>query len=103
MHRRTDPARRAAWARDYLRAIVERDVRDVAEVGKLEQMPLLLRALAHHAGGLVNFSQIAGPLRLDDKTARCSVGVPEQLFLGDRHSTRLNPRTQSESCMPSSA
>lgn len=81
MHRRTDPARRAAWARDYLRAIVERDVRDVAEVGKLEQMPLLLRALAHHAGGLVNFSQIAGQPRLDDKTARRYVGVLEQLFL----------------------
>lgn len=81
MHRRGDPARRAAWARDYIRAIVERDVRDVADIEKLDRMPLLLRALAHHAGGLVNFSQLAGQLRLDDKTARRYVGVLEQLFL----------------------
>lgn len=78
---RTESRRRAAWARDYVRAIVERDVRDVADVDKLEQMPLLLRALAHHAGQLTNFSRLAGPLRLGDKTARRYVGVLEQLFL----------------------
>lgn len=78
---RTAPQRRTAWARDYVRAIVERDVRDVAEVDKLEQMPQLLRALAQHAGQLTNFSQLAGQLRLDDKTARRYVGVLEQLFL----------------------
>lgn len=78
---RSDPRRRSAWARDYVRAIVERDVRDVAEIDKLEQMPPLLRALAHHAGQLTNFAQLAGQLRLDDKTARRYVGVLEQLFL----------------------
>ena len=78
---RSGPQRRAAWARDYVRAIVERDVRDIAEIDKLEQMPRLLRALAHHAGQLTNFSQLAGQLRLDDKTARRYAGVLEQLFL----------------------
>lgn len=78
---RADPRRRSAWARDYVRAIVERDVRDVAEIDKLAQMPPLLRALAQHAGQLTNFAQLAGQLRLDDKTARRYVGVLEQLFL----------------------
>lgn len=44
-------------------------------------MPQLLRALAHHSGQLTNFAQLAGQLRLDDKTARRYVGVLEQLFL----------------------
>jgi len=78
---RDSPNRRAAWARDYVRAVVERDVRDIAEIEKLEQMPLLLRSLAQHSGQLVNFTQLAGQIRLDDKTARRYVGLFEQLFL----------------------
>lgn len=78
---RRDAHRRTAWARDYLRAIIERDVRDVADVGKLEQVPALLRALAHRAGQLANFSSLAADVRLDDKTARRYLGVLEQLFL----------------------
>lgn len=81
---RASPNRRAIWARDYLRAIVERDVRDIADVGKLEQMPHLLRALAHHSGQLTNFTQLAGQIGLDDKTARHYVGLFEQLFLVKR-------------------
>lgn len=78
---RADPARRAAWARDYVRAIVERDVRDVTEIEKLDRMPTLLRALGHHAGQLANFTRLAGEIAVDDKTARRYVGVLEQLFL----------------------
>src|SRR5438270_281779 len=44
---REDPKRRQAWAREYIEAIVQRDVRDIAEVEKLDQMPRLLRVLAH--------------------------------------------------------
>lgn len=81
MMRRHQPARRRAWARDYVRAIVQRDVRDIAEVERLEQMPRLLRVLAHHAGQLANFTQIGGQNNLDDKTTKKYVGVLEQLFL----------------------
>lgn len=78
---RSDPARQAAWARNYIRAIVQRDVRDVAAIDKLEQMPRLLRVLARHAGQLVNFTQIGGALGIDAKTARKYLDVFRQLFL----------------------
>ena len=78
---RPDPRRRAAWARDYIRAIVERDVREIADVERLDQMPQLLRALAHHSGQLLNFAQLAGQVGLDDKTARRYIGLFENLFL----------------------
>lgn len=84
MLRRNDPKRRLAWARDYLKAIVQRDVRDIAEVEKLEQLPRLLRTLAHHSGQLVNFTQIGGRLGLDDKTTRRYVAILEQLYLVSR-------------------
>ncbi|HWO29410.1 MAG TPA: ATP-binding protein, partial [Candidatus Acidoferrum sp.] len=54
MLRRGDPKRRHTWARDYVGAIVQRDVREVADVEKLDQMPRLLQVLAHHSGQLTN-------------------------------------------------
>lgn len=78
---RSDPRRRSAWAREYIRAIIERDVREIADVDRLDQMPQLLRALAHHSGQLLNFAQLAGQVGLDDKTARRYIGLFEHLFL----------------------
>jgi predicted AAA+ superfamily ATPase len=84
MLRRQDPRRRQAWARDYVRAVVQRDVRDIAEVEKIEQLPRLLQVLAHYSGQLTNFTQIGGQLGLDDKTTRKYTGIFEQLFLVER-------------------
>jgi uncharacterized protein len=81
MLRRKDPQRRQRWALDYVRAIVQRDVREIAEVEKLDQMPRLLRVLAHHSGQLTNFTQIGGQIGLDDKTTGKYIGILEQLFL----------------------
>ena len=84
MLRRVDSRRRQAWARDYVKAIVQRDVRDIAEVEKLDQLPRLLQALAHQSGQLTNFTQIGGQIGMDDKTTRKYIGILEQLFLVHR-------------------
>ena len=81
MLRRGESGRRQAWAREYVRAIVERDVRDIADVERLDQMPRLLRVLAHHSGHLTNFARIGGQNGLDDKTTKKYVAILEQLFL----------------------
>ena len=81
MLRRKDPKRRQTWARDYVRAILQRDVRDIAQIEKLGQMPRLLQVLAYHSGQLTNFSQIGAQIGFDDKTTRKYVTILEQLFL----------------------
>lgn len=81
MVHRKDPKRRQAWARDYAKAILQRDVRDIAEIEKLDHMPRLLRVLAHYSGQLTNFTQMGAQLGLDDKTTRKYVAILEQLFL----------------------
>ncbi len=78
---RSTARRREAWLRQYAAALLSRDVRDIASIEKLEQMPRLLRALAQMAGQLINLNQLAGQLLLDHKTAAKYVGVLEQLFL----------------------
>lgn len=65
-------------------AIVQRDVRDIAQLDKLEQLPLLLRAIARQSAQLTNFNQLAGQLGMDAKTARKYVGILEQVFLVKR-------------------
>jgi len=78
---RATPRRRIAWARQYLDALLQRDVRDVSGVGKLDELPRLLRALAHTAGQMCNYRQLGGQLGLDSKTAAKYVGVFEQMYL----------------------
>lgn len=91
---RSDAGRRQAWARDYVRAIVQRDVRDIAGVERLATLPRLLRVFAQHAAQLVNFSQVGSQLGLDSKTVQRYLGIFEQLFLLRRvdpwHSNRLS-------------
>ena len=84
MLRRKNQKRRRAWARAYVKAIVERDIRDIADLDKLAQMPRLLQVLAHYSSQLTNFSQLGGQIGLDDKTTRKYVVILEQLFLVHR-------------------
>jgi predicted AAA+ superfamily ATPase len=74
-------ARRNAWAKSYLRAIVDRDIKDIATIEKLVEMPKLLEALAEQSGKLTNFTQIGAQLNLDTKTTQKYVGLLETLFL----------------------
>jgi hypothetical protein len=73
--------RRRDWCLDYVRAIVERDVRDIAQIDKAQQLPRLLRVLAHHSGQLVNYSGLGAPLGLTHVTTQKYAGIFEQLFL----------------------
>lgn len=73
--------RREAWLNQYVDTLIQRDVRDIAAVEKLDQLPRLLTALAHMSGQLCNFAQLAGQIGLDNKTAEKYLGVFEQMFL----------------------
>lgn len=78
---RASAKRRLAWARQYIDAIIQRDVRDVAGIDKLDQLPRFLRALAQTAGRMCNYSQLGGQVGLDGKTASRYVGVFERMYL----------------------
>jgi predicted AAA+ superfamily ATPase len=78
---RATARRRAAWAKQYVDALIRRDVRDIASIDKLNQLPRLLRSLAQMTGQLCNFTQLGGQVGLDSKTANKYVGVFEQMYL----------------------
>ena len=67
--------------RSYLTSILTRDLRDIAEVEKLTELPKFVRLLAEHSGQLVNYSQFGAGINVSHKTGQRYVGLLEQVFL----------------------
>ena len=78
---RNSERRRQDWARSYLTSILTRDLRDIAEVEKLTELPKFVRLLAEHSGQLVNYSQFGASINVSHKTGQRYVGLLEQVFL----------------------
>ena len=76
--------RRANWHRDYLNALVQRDVRDLARVGMLETLPRLLAFAAAQTARLFNANALASRFQLSRPTIRDHVTLLERLFLLER-------------------
>jgi uncharacterized protein len=91
---RTSSHRRAAWYRDYVEAIVQRDVRDLARISSLDALPRLLALAAGQTARLINVSDLAGPFQLSRPTIRDYVTLLERVFLLEElppwHSNRLS-------------
>ncbi len=54
-----DEVRRQQWFEAYITTILQRDVRQIADIAKLGMLPHLLKVLASRAGGLINEADIA--------------------------------------------
>ncbi len=74
-------ARARQWHRNYLKAIIDRDVHDVALVRDSAEVARLLEFLAHQTANLLNTSSLATDLKLDRQTVERYLVVLERLFL----------------------
>lgn len=81
---RNDTRRRRTWARQYVDSLMQRDIKDIASLDKLDQVPHLLKALAHTSGQLCNYSQLGGQIGINHKTASKYIAVFEQMYLMQR-------------------
>lgn len=73
--------RQRDWYLDYIEAMVQRDVRDIARIERMSYMPRLLRVLAEFSKQLVNYSGFGAPLGMNHVTTQKYVGIFENLFL----------------------
>ncbi len=78
---RESQRRRQDWSRSYLTSVLTRDLRDIADVEKLTELPKFVRLLAEHSGQLVNYSQFGAGINVSHKTGQRYVGLLEQIFL----------------------
>ncbi len=72
---------RRKWFEDYVSTILQRDVRQIAEIAKLGVLPNLLKLLAGRTGGLVNEADIARSLGLNAVTAKNYRILLQMIFL----------------------
>lgn len=79
--KRASHSRRQDWYQNYVDAIVQRDISDVAQIEQTLQIPKLLQALAHHSGQLSNYSKVGSLLDMNYLTTQKYTGILEQLFL----------------------
>lgn len=91
---RPTPRRRSAWYREYIEALVQRDVRDLARIRALDALPRLLALAAARTARLFNASDLAAPFALSRPTIADYLAVLEGVFLVERvppwHSNRLS-------------
>lgn len=73
--------RRLAWARQYVDALILRDVKDIAAIDKVDQLGRFLRALASTAGQICNYARLGAQVGLDGKTAARYISIFEQMYL----------------------
>jgi predicted AAA+ superfamily ATPase len=78
--RRTEK-RRQDWAQSYLTSVLTRDLRDIAAIEKLTDLPKFVRLLAQHSGQLVNYSEFGGSINVSHKTSQRYVSLLESIFL----------------------
>ena len=82
--KRRSERRRQDWYRAYIKSIVERDLPEISNLAKPDQIPRVLQIAAQFAGQLTNLSEIGRSVGLDHKTADHYVRVLEQLYLIQR-------------------
>lgn len=78
---RRTPNRARTWQKQYLRSIIERDIRDVASVKDGGDVGRLLEYLSDQTAELVNVTAIAKGLGHTRPTVERYLGVLEKLFL----------------------
>ena len=78
---RRSHSRRRAWFNSYLTTILQRDVRDIANIEGLSSLPRLLALLASRTASLLNLSDISTSVRLPYATLHRYMAVLEAAFL----------------------
>jgi predicted AAA+ superfamily ATPase len=92
---RTDDERRRRWFSSYLATILERDVRALADVQRLEELPAVLAAVALRSRGPLNRSGLSQDLGIPGSTIERYLVLLERVFTVCRLRAwhgRLQPR-----------
>ena len=81
MRTRKDRTRQNAWFKSYITTILQRDVRDIANIEKLSDLPKLLSLFASRAGTLLNFAELSRSSAIPQTTLKRYVSLLEAIFM----------------------
>ena len=85
--------RRTVWYRDYLEALVQKDVRDISRIRSLHTLPRLLTLAATQTAQLLNTTSLASSFQISRPTIQDYLTLLERMFILDTlppwHNNRL--------------
>lgn len=79
--RREDEHRRTRLLAGYLRDLIDRDVRQLSDIGKSDELRRLLQLVAARTGQLVVGSELANDLSVSGRTVNRYLELCEEIFL----------------------
>ena len=78
---RANPRRRMSWFENYIANVVERDLREIADMERLSETARLLRMLAGRLGGQLNLADFARVAAMPQTTLRRHLAALRATFL----------------------
>jgi len=78
---RSQESRRRAWFSSYVNTILQREVRDLAQIEGLTMLPRLLSLLAVRSTSLLNFSELSRSTTIPQTTLKRYMSLLETTFL----------------------
>ena len=78
---RTKTARRDAWFDSYVSTILQQDIRDLANIEGLSELPRLLSILAVRSAGLLNAAELSRSSGLPQTTLKRYLALLETIYL----------------------
>ncbi len=78
---RTAESRRQDWFRNYINTILQRDIRDLANIEGLVDLPRLLELLAARAAGILNYAEVSRIIGFPQMTLKRYMTLLETTFL----------------------
>lgn len=78
---RHSPSRRDAWFQSYIMTMLQRDIRDLANIADSTAILRLLSAVATRAGSLLNFADLSRTMALPQTTLKRYFALLEGTFL----------------------
>lgn len=78
---RSTPQRRGAWFGSYITTILQRDIRDIANIENLTTLPKVLSLLATRTGSLLNVAELSNSTAIPQSTLKRYLTLLETTFL----------------------
>lgn len=70
-----------AWMRAYINLLLQRDIKDLAQIEKLTDLPNLLKILAFRASNLLNVAEVSRECKMVATTVHRYIALLETIFI----------------------
>lgn len=76
-----DEETQEAWMRSYINLLLQRDIKDLAQIEKITELPNLLKILAYRASNLLNVAEVSRECKMVSQTVHRYIALLQTIFI----------------------